>query len=81
MVIVVVIVVIYFLVIKKPDNGGGGGGGGDSSNSKRALIETRPFFTGLPIHSRIVGRDYDSDAIAQMTKLMRERMHLPQLPA
>lgn len=75
-VIVVVIVVIYFLVIK-PDqnNGGGGGGGGDSSANKRDIIPTHPFITGIPIHSRIVGRNEASDAIAQVAKLVRERMN------
>ncbi|KAL6863112.1 hypothetical protein ACO1O0_003356 [Amphichorda felina] len=81
-VIVVVIVVIYFLVIKPDQNngGGGGGGGGDNSANKRDIIQTHPFITGIPIHSRIVGRNEANDAIAQVAKLVRERMN-PQLPA
>lgn len=81
-VIVVIIVLIYFFVIKGNGNGGGGNGDGDSGNKKkRETIETLPFITGIPIHSRIVRRRDAVDAVDQVAKLVRERIHLPQLPA
>jgi len=76
-VIVVIIVLIYFLVIK--GDGNSGGGGGNNSNNKRA-VETLPFISGLPIHSRVVGRNAE-DTMAHLSELVRGRVHMPQMNA
>ncbi|KAG9256082.1 syntaxin [Emericellopsis atlantica] len=74
-VIVVVIVVIYFLVIKGDGNGGGGNGGaGGSSKRDTANIELLPFISPV-INSRVVR---SQDAVGEMSRLLRERVRLPQ---
>ncbi|KAF4125210.1 syntaxin 1B/2/3 [Geosmithia morbida] len=66
--IIVIIVVVYFVVVKGDD---------DDNKKKRSVgnLETMPF---IGINSRIIGRA--TPAAQDLSRVMRERLHLPQMP-
>ncbi|UNI23613.1 hypothetical protein JDV02_009422 [Purpureocillium takamizusanense] len=87
-IIVIIIVLVYIFVIRGTNNSNGGG---NKSSSKRSPIEemaavVEPVIKTLPAmrpreaDMGAQSNSIDQNAASEMSRIMRQRLHLPQIP-
>ncbi|OAQ83205.1 SYN1-like protein [Purpureocillium lilacinum] len=87
-IIVIIIVLVYIFVIRGTNNNNGGG---DKNSSKRSLLEemgaamepvvrTLPAIQPREAHMGAQSSSIDQEAAKEMSRIMRQRLHLPQIP-